>query len=1146
MAQNLVSLAGQPTDKKSVAINENQQRTLVQALSELETRHKVFFIYESKIIQDKYVLSQYESTQKMEAALEALLKPFGLIYERIRDNVYAIAAQKDSSKEIRRMEGKIEEGLGLLPEDKAEADPVQQLASRLNQLGITVAVDRTVTGRVSFQEDGAPAPGVNVVVKGTSVGTNTDARGNYSITVPTGSNTLVFSFIGYVTQEINIGERAVVNVSLVSDQQNLDEVVVVAYGTQLKRDLSSSVTSLKAKDLGTMPVASVDALLQGKAAGVQVVQNSGAPGGEVFVRIRGTNTLFGDSRPLYVIDGVPMTNNIGGVMGGGGQRQSGLADLNPNDIESIEILKDAAASALYGSRASNGVVLITTKRGRTGEAKVTFDMYQGVQQNPKTFDLLNGQEFVDVVREARINSGNQPFNQLVYTGQETDWQNEVFRKAPIAQYNLSVSGGSDRLTSFASVGYFKQSGTLIGQEFERLTGRLNLDYNAKSWLKIGNSTTFTNVSQNRVDSDFSDYSVLANALFFDPNVPVRNEDGSWGRSPLPAPMTENPVMIATDMTNKGTNRRLITNLYGEISFLEDFRIRSTFGIDYLANNQQRYIPSYFARRLGIAEAFTNYRDEMVWQNENVLSYGKTIGAHSFDGLVGFSMLESNRSFLQAGGNTTASDIITTIGAIAVPSPHNHFISSWGLRSYFARANYTFNDKYNIQASIRRDGSSRFGKNYRFGLFPSVSGFWRISGEDFMAPLQNLISDFKIRASYGATGNQEGIDDFGSLTQYAPGRNYNGQPGMAKSVVGNQDLRWETTKAVNLGIDLSFFNNRVNLITDFYIRRTEDLFYPLALPATTGFSAIPRVNLGDLENRGVEVMLSTNNLVGAFTWTTDFNIAFNRNQITYLIETGGSSDRVIRAVNWEGAEGPYGLFKVGQPVGNFYGFRYLGVWSSTEAIPTEWNPNPNSPRVRPGDVRFEDVDNNFIYQRIGDHMIIGNAIPKHTGGITNTFAYKGFDLNIVFNWSYGNQIYNMTRAVMESMAEEYNQLATVRDRWTPNNPTGSLPRAFYGASSTSGAANTDANSRFVEDGSFLRLRNVTFGYNIPAGVANRVFLNNVRVYVSGQNLLTFTNYTGLDPENQNIGAAQGGLPSLGVDFLTQPLPRVYILGINIGF
>lgn len=1111
LASTTSSSFGQEILDQTLSISVENKK-LRGVLLQIEKSASIKFSFNPKSIPVDQKISVGFRNKTLKFVLDSLLTPLQVGYE-VSDNYVILSKTQPVSSGVRLF-------------DNDQHDYAQ-----------------VVSGIVS-DEINSPLPGVNVLEKGTTNGTTTDANGRFSLSVADENSILVFSFIGFVTQEVVVGSRSEILVSLQPDVQSLDEVVVVAYGSQQKRDLTSSVASLKARDFGIVPAASAEALLQGKAAGVQVVQNSGQPGGEVFVRIRGTSSLLGESRPLYVIDGVPMTNVDSQPLGGGGQRNSALADINPNDIESIDILKDAAAAALYGSRGSNGVVLITTKRGKSGEAKISFDAYYGVQEVTKKFDLLNGEQYVDLLNDARINSGNTVFEDLDVTGVDTNWQDQVFRSAPVANYNFSISGGNDKLTAFFSLGNYDQSGTLIGQEYTRRNGRLNLDYKAKKFLTIGTNTTFSTTSIDQVGADLSTFSVLGNALFSNPNVPVRNDDGSYGMDPLSSGLIENPVMVANALTHNANTRRLISNLYAEVEFLKNFKFRSTLGIDLLTQREERYVPSDFIRLnpRGNAAVSALFSEEFVWQNENTLQYSKDFDKHNFSALVGFGLLESNRSFFSINGITTASDLVTTFAASDIRQP-NHNISSWGLQSTFARVNYGFDNKYLFEASVRRDGSSRFGRNNRFGVFPSVSGAWRISAEEFMSGLEDIVNDLKLRASYGLTGNQDGIDNFGSLTQYAANANYNGTPAVFKSRVGNPDLRWESTAATNIGLDFSFLGGgRIDLSLDGYVRETNDLFYSLALPRTTGFTEIQRVNLGSLENRGLEINLTSRNLVGEFTWTTNFNIAFNRNKITELAEFNGLSDRVIPPNDIDGAEGPYGLFRVGEPIGNFYGYRYLGIWGTDEypTIPDGWGTTAVN-----GDVVFEDVNGNFRYGRLEDHQLIGNALPKHTGGLTNSFGYKGIDLTVTLAWSYGNDIYNMTRAVMESMATERNQFASVANRWTPQNPNGDIPRAFFGTSSVSGAANNDANSKFVEDGSFLRMRNVTLGYSFPQALLSKLYLTNARVYVSAQNLLTFTNYTGLDPENQNLGASQGAIPSLGVDFLTQPQPRVLMMGVNIG-
>ncbi|WP_373494475.1 SusC/RagA family TonB-linked outer membrane protein, partial [Aquiflexum sp.] len=987
-------------------------------------------------------------------------------------------------------------------------------------------------------ENGEPLPGATVTVAGTTTGTVTDLDGNYSLTVPENS-VIVFSFIGYETQRISLDNRSLLNVVMTPDMSSLDEVVVVGYGTQKRRDLTGSVSTVKLDDVLNLAVASPDAMLQGKAAGVQVIQNSGTPGAEVFVRVRGSASLLADSRPLYVIDGIPMTNIGRQGLDGGGHRPSALGDLNPNDIESIEVLKDAASAAIYGSRGAAGVILITTKKGKSGDAKINFNTYTGVQSVWRKLDLLEGNEMVNIVQESRANRGLPPDPLLVTTGSNTNWQDEIFRNAMTSSHNLSISGGNERMTSFVSVGYFNQDGTIRGQEFERFNGRMNLDYQATKFIKIGTNLTYSHTNRRKVANDFSGYSALGNALFANPNYSVRDEEGNWSMDPIGA--WENPVMIADDLQHYATQKRFITNLYAEIQFHKNIKLRSTFGIDNLTNREDRFVPSYFTRAQGRALAQAESFDETVWQNENILSYTKTLDKHAINVMVGTTLLESRATNLFAGGQEAASDIIRTI-AIADPFIPNHFITNWGLASVFGRANYAYEDTYLAEVSIRRDGSSRFGRDKRFGVFPAVSLGWRISEMGFLKDA-GALNDLKLRASIGVTGNQEGISNFGSLALYGTGQNYNGIPGIAQSSLANTALGWETTVQTNIGFDVSMFNNRIVTYIDVYDRTTRDLLFERQLPWTSGFSGISRANLGSMQNRGVELMISTQNIIsGGFRWSTDFNISWNRNKITELPDNGElGSDMIFTMQSIQSVEGPGNIYRVGQPVGSFWGYNYQGVYATDEDVPASFF----SRGVRGGDFIFEDLNEDGIYSRAFDQMIIGNALPKHIGGMTNNFSYNRFDLSILLNWSYGNQIYNMTRAALEGMAREVNQLSTVMDRWQNPGDITNMPRPLYGTSSVSGASATDRSSRFVEDGSFLRLRNVTLGYNLPQTVLERLKVSNVRVYVSGQNLLTITNYSGFDPENQNIGN-NTTLPLLGVDFLTQPQPKVYMIGLNVGF
>ncbi len=817
----------------------------------------------------------------------------------------------------------------------------------------------------------------------------------------------------------------------------------------------------------------------------------------------------------------------------------------------MEILKDGAATAIYGSRGSNGVILITTKRGKTGKAKFNFDAYTGIQEVYKKFDLLNGTDQKTLIREAianrnairpsnnQINPDADELGEFLALSGNTDWQDEIFRVAPISNYNLSLSGGSDKLKSFISLGIFNQDGNLIGQEFNRYNGRINLDYDATDKLKIGTSITYSNSYNRRVGSDFSGVSVLASAMMRTPNLPVFNDQGVYSLDPLGNNGVENPVMLANDIILENRQKRLIGNLYADYSILPGLTFRTVFGFDNLQEDNNRFEPSYITRRQGNNLGQATMNDDFTWISDNTLNYMKEIGNHRFNVLGGFGLQKNRFRGLTAGGTNTPSDLITNAGVTQPFNPGNP-ISEWRLLSFFGRGSYSFMDRYVVELSFRRDGSSRFGSNKQYGNFPAVSFAWRVIEEPFMQNF-TFLSDLKFRAAYGVTGNQEGVSNFAARALYSGGANYDNRPGIRQSAVPNADLGWEATKTSNIGVDVSVMDGRINLSADAYIKETDDLLFPRDLPWTSGYWNIPLANIGSMENRGLEFMLNTINTTGDFKWNTDFNIAFNRNKITSL---PNNAVVIFELPDAFSVEGPYQRYTVGEPVGSFYGYRIDGIFARDTDVP-EW--------LRTGDANthfyggypiVHDADENGLLNR-EDHVLIGNALPLHTGGITNNFAYKNFELNVFMAWSYGNDIYNVTRAVLESMTDEVNQLATVSNRWRNQGDVTDIPRALYLNSSVrDGFSFTDSNSRFIEDGSFLRVRNATVAYNLPSNLLDRINVSSARVYLSGQNLFTFTNYSGLDPENQNTG---GGLrPTLGSDYLTQPQPRIYMVGVNLGF
>lgn len=1082
---------------------EKGPMTLGRFFKSIEKQTPFIFLYDNNQVDSKILVQAKENSGTVESFLREISLNSNLRFRQVNNG---IDVKRDHLLPH------------IVPLDEPKADQIR--------------------GRI-IDESGDPLPGVTIIVKGSTQGTVSDIEGNFSLDV-SATDVLVFSFIGYKEQTIEIGNQREVNVTMRESLSDLGEVVVVGYGTQNKRDVTGSISSVKQSDIRELAVSSPEAMLQGKVPGVQIVQNSGTPGGEVFVRVRGTASLLGESRPLYVIDGVPL--NTSTAVTSGGERLSPLADINPNDIESMEILKDAAATAIYGSRGSNGVILITTKRGKPGEGKVSFDFYRGVQNVWKTQDLINGSQFVNVLTEGLTNRNpnlldNPPFNSLEVTGSNTNYQDEIFQSATIENYALSVSGGNGKLTTFLSAGYFNQEGTIIGQDFKRYSLRFNIDYQATDKLKVGSSTTLSNALQNRIETGFGGRSILANAITRNPNLPVYNPDGSYSVDPLGV---ENPVMLANEVTFNGTQRRVVTNIYADYALMKGLTFRTVLGVDYNDDRQNLYVPSFVISNQGNAQAQAFMLDEQTFINDNTLSYNVTFeDKHNLSVLAGFGTQSSTLNFLSAGGRSTGSDIIPTIGAIGSPSIPSQNITGWGLLSYFGRVNYSFASKYLVEGSFRVDGSSRFGENKRYGTFPGVSLGWRISEEAFLNN-SKLISDLKLRFGVGLTGNQDGIGNFASKALYAPGANYDGNPGIAQQNIPNADLGWESTQTTNLGLDLSLLNGRFSFVADAYIKTTKDLLFPFQLPWTSGFSSIGLANIGTMENKGLEMAFSANILTGEFKWVADFNISFNRVKVTDLPVNGSAgSDFIFKLPDSYGIEGPYQIYRIGQPLGSFIGYVYDGVYESDESVPDALFDRG----LRGGDARFLDLNEDGVFDRTNDRTIIGNALPQHIGGLTNTFSYRGFSLNMLFNWSYGNDIYNMTRAVLTSRSEEFNQSVEVLDRWRQPGDVTQVPRAIYASSSVAGNAPTDASSRFLEDGSFLRLRNATFAYNLPSDFLEKWKISSARIYFSGQNLWTLTNYSGFDPENQNLGT---GTPILGVDYLNQPQPKTYMIGLNLSF
>lgn len=1001
----------------------------------------------------------------------------------------------------------------------------------------------TITGSV-MQNDGSPVPGATVSDKNGSGSTVTDSAGKFQIRLPDNNNTLVFTAVGFLRKEVVISNiSGELRVIMQKEIKVLNDIVVVGYGTSKKKDLLSAVSSIKGKDIEQLPVATPQSLIQGRASGVQVVQNSGAPGSGVTVRIRGTTSINAGNDPLYIIDGVPVESGTLSNINLSGSQTSALSAINPDDIESMEILKDAGALAIYGSRAANGVVLITTKHGKKGATSYSLNYYTGWQRdNPSTrVKLMNSEQAIELVQEGRANALNYGVPSVYgwllpdSTGKlyNTDWQNAILQTAPISNYELAIRGGENKLRFALSAGYFDQDGIVIKSGYKRGSFRLNLDYDASNKLKFGTNLSVSRYINKRVSTEDGATSVIQVALKKSPSIPVYNPDGSFYNGDVSGFL--NPVAFAEKLKYENQVTSVLGNVYAEYSILPKLVLRSTVGVNYASILDTYFQPSDAVRN-GVASGSAFSSNVTGWVNENTLSYSKTIDKHLLSALAGFSLQERSAFAISAAGTQYATNNIYTLNAAAMPTDASSNRSAYGLSSAFARIGYTYDDKYLLEATARQDGSSRFGRNKRYAIFPALSVAWRLSNESFWKG--GAVNDLKLRASIGRTGNQT-IGDYVAQGQYTTGANYAGQSGIAMNVIPNPDLTWETTLQYNTGLDISLFQSRIVLNADAYIKKTSNLLLNVPLPNTSGFGSVLK-NVGATENRGLEFNLNTVNITNNdLTWSSNFNISFNRNKVVQLYSEEGNI--IIGAgQGLSGSLVSYSVLQIGQPIGSFYGWRHDGVYQySTDNKFNIDNTSvgTNGYLFRGGDLIFEDRNANGTID-IDDRTIIGNAQPKFTGGFTNTISYKNLDLNILATFCYGNDVVNGTRYAAESITGFVGTLDLLR-RWRNEGDVTNIPKVTW----NDPAGNRRFSNRWIEDGSYLRIKNITLGYKLPGTWLSKAGIKSCRVYATGQNVLTLTKYKGYDPE---ASAFSGNVTYIGIDQGTYPQYRALTFGINVGF
>ncbi len=1030
-------------------------------------------------------------------------------------------------------------------------------------LGHMALMAQDVVRGVVQDDGGGPLPGATVFIKGSNTSAVADADGAFTITAAQELPfTLIVNSVGYKTQDVEIYELSseIIEVALKSDNI-LDEVVVIGYGELKRRDITGSVASIP-DELKSQPVASLERLLQGAVAGAIVTQTSGQPGGGVSVQIRGSNSINASSDPLYVIDGFPINNDYSIADAGvtNGPKINPLSSINSGDIESVDVLKDASATAIYGSRGANGVILITTKKGRDNESTIQYDGYYGVQDVVRTLPLMTAGEWWQLRKDAAYNtsttavanlrSSNKGYVDAAaeggYTldtlGIGTDWQNEAFRQAALQSHSVSIFSGNEKTKLAFSGNYFKQDGVIRHTNFTRYAARVNIDHNFNEKFKL---LVYINASS--TSAEVGPENIVPNLLQSPSALPVYKDDGTFLIQSGLDQSLANPINSLVNQINDTNTQRLLANISGEYKITEDLTAKVLFGTDVVLNQQQRYLPnSTLEGRSANGVATVGDLNTVNWLNENTINYSKTFSnIHSFNAVAGFTAQRSTTEGATASSSNFTSDFFEynnlSVGATA-NSPSSSY-SQWSLASWLARVNYSLNEKYLLTLTIRSDGSSRFGADNKWGYFPSAAVGWNLHEEQFIKNIQ-AVSFLKLRGSIGLTGNQS-IPPYSSLSQLSYFRyNFNGQTvsGYAPSNVANPDLSWEKTTQIDVGADIGLFNNRVDLVFDYYYKRTTDLLLNAIVPGTSGLAAGGNVNsgqqaaiyqnLGEVSNEGFEVGINSQNTTGEFKWNSIFIFSTNRNKI---LDVGEGLTRIVPNTNAPS------VIQVGRPLGSFLVYETDGLIQPGEEGTSALTPQAFK---GVGAQKYVDQNNDGVITQNGDRIIIENQ-PGVNAGFTNTFAYKGFDLAVFFQSSLGAKLYNQNRAQLELNNGAGNGSAAAADAYRvpgtrgpedPGNTDTDVKAAYQDPSIT-------VSDRFIEDASYLRLKNISFGYRIPERVLSKARIKSLRLYISAQNYWTLTDYTGYDPESSQAGQA---LINRGVDNGVYPNNKSIQGGVQLTF
>lgn len=1026
-----------------------------------------------------------------------------------------------------------------------------------------------VSGAVS-DDKGMTIPGVGVTIKGTKNSVSTNVDGKYEIDAPP-TGTLVFSFIGFKKQEVAIKGKTKVSTTLIEDAEGLEEIVVIGYGTQKRGDVNSAISTVRAKDLENLKQVNIDQMLQGKAAGVSVTNDSGRPGGAVSVRVRGTTSISGTNEPLYIIDGVPISGDATGrstsgrpISGNdfssngnsGNSASSPLSMINPNDIQSIDILKDASATAIYGSRGANGVIIITTKSGKKGTGKISYEGYTSVQSIYKQLDVLDLQQYAIHQNGLAVLFGLEPRPEFAHPellGKGTDWQNEIYRTALAKSHQISFSSAKDGTSYYLSGGFLDQQGTIIGSGLKRYNMRLNLDSKVKNWLQVGANIN-TGITNETITINQSYGGLISNTLLQAPDMAIRNLDGTYASPPEGQNVNYfNPVAEALTKDNSLIRKNFLGNVYAEVGLLKGLKYRVEFGANTEFSESTEFAPS-FDRGSQVnltADLFERRQNWYSTNIKNLLTYDFSISKHKFTALIG---QEANDSHWE-GVLATASGFQTNdIYGLNLADPDNTTVSSYkgsqSLQSLFGRIIYDFDNKYGISGSVRKDISSKFDFNEtgkQAGVFAAFSVSWKLSNEKFMENTKKYIDNIKFRFGIGSTGNQQignnlytallGVQNSGLGTGFLP----NNFP--------NPDLTWESLIQTNLGIDFTLFDSRLAINLDLYKKTSKDFLFRVPLPdyitgggGQYGGISSPTSNLGEMVNKGFDLTVGYNTKsTGNFSWNSTLVLSHYKNELVSIQDGLPLTEQVntngyipVVATNTV----------VGNPIGMFYGYVTEGIFNdladlATAPIQFEQSVGTAPGQTYLGDIKYKDVNGDGVVNA-KDKTFIGNPHPKFTFGFTNNFKYKNFDVSLFLQGSYGNDVLNLTQRNGTSNSLIYqNQLVDALNYWTPDNTETNIPRPINSTSNH----NIEISDRYVEDGSYIRIQNLTFGYSLPENVISKAKISRLRIYGGVQNLYTFTEYSGYDPE---IGSFNQNPLLTGIDNGRYPSPRTFTLGVNLEF